>query len=104
MTVATTAIAPTDIVALGDGEVRMLDQTRLPAERVTVTLTRWREVDRAIRDMVIRGAPAIGIAGAMGVALAAQRGPGDLAALRAELDEACATLAVSRPKIGRAHV
>jgi len=93
----TTALAPTDIIALGDGEVRMLDQTRLPAERVTVSLTGWRDVDRAIRTMVVRGAPAIGIAGAMGVALAAQRGPTDDAGLRRELDEACSALAVSRP-------
>ncbi len=97
MSAAPSAIAPTDIIALGDGEVRMLDQTRLPAERVTVTYTDWREVDGAIRDMVVRGAPAIGVAGAMGVALAAQRGPDDEEGLRRELAEACAVLAVSRP-------
>ncbi|MBM3665259.1 MAG: S-methyl-5-thioribose-1-phosphate isomerase, partial [Actinobacteria bacterium] len=49
----------------------MLDQTRLPGEVVHVTLTSWPEVVDAIKAMVVRGAPAIGVAGAMGVALAA---------------------------------
>ncbi len=90
-------IRPEDIIALGDGEVRMLDQTRLPGERVTVRLTDWREVVEAIRTMVVRGAPAIGIAGAMGVALAAATGPEDLDALLAELDGACGALTAARP-------
>ena len=55
----------------------MLDQTRLPGEVVTVTLRGWPEVVDAIRAMVVRGAPAIGVAGAMGVALAARRAAGD---------------------------
>ena len=50
----------------------MLDQTRLPGEVVTVSLRSWPEVVDAIRTMVVRGAPAIGVAGAMGVALAAR--------------------------------
>jgi methylthioribose-1-phosphate isomerase len=49
--------------------VRMIDQTRLPAEDVYVTCRTYQEVAEAIRSMVIRGAPAIGVAAAMGVAL-----------------------------------
>ena len=52
--------------------VVMLDQRRLPAEEVSYTYTDYREVAKAIRDMVIRGAPAIGVAAAMGVALGVQ--------------------------------
>ena len=54
-----------------DNRVVMIDQTKLPAEEVYVTFTTAREVADAIRNMVIRGAPAIGVAAAMGVALGA---------------------------------
>jgi len=91
------SIEPRDIIDLGDREVTMLDQTRLPSERVVSRYTDWRGVDEAIRTMVIRGAPAIGIAGAMGVALAAQTGSADLGTLLGELQEACDALAASRP-------
>ena len=47
----------------------MIDQTRLPAEEIYVTCRNYQEVADAIRTMVIRGAPAIGVAAAMGVAL-----------------------------------
>ena len=50
----------------------MLDQRRLPGEVVYQTYTDYREVAQAIKDMVIRGAPAIGVAAAMGVALGVQ--------------------------------
>ena len=49
--------------------VRMIDQTLLPGEEVYRTFGGFREVAEAIRSMVIRGAPAIGVAAAMGVAL-----------------------------------
>ena len=49
--------------------VVMIDQTRLPREETYVTCTTYREVADAIRSMVIRGAPAIGVAAAMGIAL-----------------------------------
>src|SRR5260370_27802582 len=49
--------------------VIMLDQRRLPGEEVSYTYTDYREVAKAIREMVIRGAPAIGVAAAMGAAL-----------------------------------
>jgi len=52
-----------------DRGVVILDQRRLPTEEISHTYTDYREVARAIREMVIRGAPAIGVAAAMGVAL-----------------------------------
>ena len=91
-------LSPDEILRLGDGAVEMLDQTRLPREVVTVTLGDWPEVAEAIRGMVVRGAPAIGIAGAMGVALAARRAAGgDLATAKAEVARAAAALRDARP-------
>ena len=52
-----------------DDGVVMIDQTRLPREQVFVTCKDYREVAEAIRSMIIRGAPAIGVAAAMGVAI-----------------------------------
>ena len=52
-----------------DDGVRMIDQTKLPTRRLYVTCRTYQEVAEAIRSMVIRGAPAIGVAAAMGVAL-----------------------------------
>jgi methylthioribose-1-phosphate isomerase len=94
---APAGLAPQDILRLGDGVVEVLDQTRLPAEAVTVSLSEWPQVAEAIRAMVVRGAPAIGVAGAMGVALAAQRARGDLAAVKEEVARAAAALRGARP-------
>ncbi|HSR57548.1 MAG TPA: hypothetical protein VLL57_05135, partial [Candidatus Binataceae bacterium] len=52
-----------------DDSVRMIDQRFLPAREVVRTYRDYRGVAEAIRTMVIRGAPAIGVAAAMGVAL-----------------------------------
>src|SRR3954449_1511537 len=73
--------------------VVMIDQTRLPLEESYVTCRTYEEVAVAIKDMIIRGAPAIGVAAAMGVALGALRAK-DLAA---EFDLICDTLAATRP-------
>ena len=73
-----------------DAGVVMIDQRRLPREEVYVTCRDYNEVAEAIRSMVIRGAPAIGVAAAMGVALGVLRGD-------AEFDEICDTLARTRP-------
>ena len=54
-----------------DKSVVMIDQTKLPDELIFVTYTDYNEVANAIRTLVIRGAPAIGVAGAFGLALAA---------------------------------
>src|ERR1700680_2724316 len=71
-----------------DGVV-MIDQRRLPREQVFVTCRTYQEVAEAIRSMVIRGAPAIGVAAAMGVALGVQEG--------ADFETVCSTLAATRP-------
>jgi methylthioribose-1-phosphate isomerase len=78
--------------------VVMLDQRRLPAEEISYTYTDYREVAKAIRGMVIRGAPAIGVAAAMGVALGVQKSKaGSVEELKAEFSEICGTLAKTRP-------
>src|SRR2546426_10668596 len=56
-----------------DEGVVMLDQRRLPEEETYLTLTSADDVAAAIRDMAIRGAPAIGVAAAMGIAVAFRR-------------------------------
>jgi methylthioribose-1-phosphate isomerase len=81
-----------------DGGVVMLDQRRLPAEETSYTYVDYREVAKAIHDMVIRGAPAIGVAAAMGVALGVEKSKApSVAALQMEFAEICETLAKTRP-------
>ena len=85
-------------IAWTDRGVVMLDQRRLPAEEIRYTYTDYREVAKAIREMVIRGAPAIGVAAAMGVALGVLHSrAASLEALRGEFAEICGTLAKTRP-------
>lgn len=55
-----------------EGKVRLLDQTRLPREEVYLELSGYQEIAQAITEMRVRGAPAIGIAAAYGLALGAQ--------------------------------
>lgn len=50
--------------------VRLVDQTKIPYEYATVDVKTWQEIAVAIKDMIVRGAPAIGVSGAFGVALA----------------------------------
>jgi methylthioribose-1-phosphate isomerase len=57
---------------MGDS-VRIIDQRRLPAEEISLALKSAAEVAEAIKDMALRGAPLIGIAAAMGVAVEARR-------------------------------
>src|SRR3954467_9348374 len=78
-----------------DAGVVMIDQTRLPLEETYVTCKTYQEVATAIRDMIIRGAPAIGVAAAMGVALGVQQA--DPANLDREFEQICDTLAGTRP-------
>jgi methylthioribose-1-phosphate isomerase len=78
-----------------DDGVVMIDQTRLPNEEIYVTCQSYTEVAEAIRSMVIRGAPAIGVAAAMGVAIGiAQANPEGLDAQMATIS---AELAATRP-------
>jgi len=65
--------------------VVMIDQTRLPNEEVYVTCRTHGEVAHAIKTMVIRGAPAIGVAAAMGIALGMQEDGADFEAICAEM-------------------
>ena len=78
--------------------VRLLDQPALP-QRVEYQLCRdHHEVAAGIRDMVVRGAPAIGVAAAMGVALGVKRSrAATVDALRPEFEAICAELAATRP-------
>ncbi len=78
--------------------VVMLDQRRLPGEEISHTYTDYIGVAKAIRDMVIRGAPAIGVAAAMGVAIGIQKSKAvSVEELRKELAQICDTLAKTRP-------
>ena len=78
--------------------VVMLDQRRLPREVIYHTFTDYGEVAKDIKDMVIRGAPAIGVAAAMGIAIGVNRSKAEsLGDLRAEFDQICDTLARTRP-------
>jgi methylthioribose-1-phosphate isomerase len=81
-----------------DHGVVMLDQRRLPSSEIHHTYTDYREVAKAIRDMVIRGAPAIGVAAAMGVALGVQHSAAkSVGELRPEFAEICDLLSKTRP-------
>lgn len=78
-----------------DAGVVMIDQTKLPRVEEYVTCTTYDEVAHAIKTMVIRGAPAIGVAAAMGVALGVLKA--NPAKLDAEFETICDTLAGTRP-------
>ena len=82
-------LEPERILRLEGDRVVFLDQRKLPAEEVDVVCESAAEVADAIKTMVVRGAPAIGIAAAYGIAMAAARGE--------DLDEADAVLRASRP-------
>jgi methylthioribose-1-phosphate isomerase len=84
-------------VTLEDDAVVMLDQRRLPMDSIYLRFRSAAEVAEGIRDMVVRGAPAIGIAAAMGMALEARTAPSDPGQFRATLDEAAKVLIGSRP-------
>jgi methylthioribose-1-phosphate isomerase len=82
-------LRPEEIVRLESDRVVLLDQRRLPDEEIEVECRSAEEVAEAIRTMVVRGAPAIGIAAAYGYALAAANGE--------DLDEAAEVLVSARP-------
>jgi methylthioribose-1-phosphate isomerase len=83
------------------GEVVLIDQLALPQKERYVTCRSWREVADRITDMTVRGAPAIGVTAAGGIALAAAEAaaadPADPAALRAALEQAASGLLATRP-------
>src|SRR5215218_6716130 len=82
-----------------DGEVIvMVDQRKLPAEEIYVRCKTGLEVAKAIKTMVIRGAPAIGVAAAMGLALAMQRSTATgTRAFTTEFQRMCDVMAATRP-------
>jgi methylthioribose-1-phosphate isomerase len=91
----TTGIEP---MAWANGRLRLLDQTRLPTEEVWLELVDDHQVAAAIKDMRVRGAPAIGVTAAYGVALAAACSTAtEMPAFLAELEVAIERLAATRP-------
>ena len=81
-----------------DSGVRFLDQTKLPTEETYVLAQDYRAVADVIRTMVVRGAPAIGVSAAMGVALGLLRSEAtDFKQLNNELSNICDVLAITRP-------
>src|ERR1044072_1123473 len=78
--------------------VRMLDQRLLPNEEKYLTLYSYDEVAEAIKKMVVRGAPAIGVAAAMGLALGASQSVGtSVADLAFDFKYMCDVMAATRP-------
>src|SRR6266487_5678597 len=82
-----------------DGDaVVMIDQRKLPAEEVYVRCKTAPEVARAIKTMVIRGAPAIGVAAAMGIALGMRKSTATgTQKFAAEFHKTCELMAATRP-------
>src|ERR1700740_625899 len=81
-----------------DKGVRFLDQTKLPTEETYVTATTYQQVADVIRNMVVRGAPAIGVAAAMGIALGVQNSKAENGVdLKKDFDEVCEIIRQTRP-------
>ena len=81
-----------------DRGVRFIDQTKLPTEEVYVNCTTYHEVADVILNMVVRGAPAIGVSAAMGIALGVKNSKAETAGeLKRELDEICDVIGKTRP-------
>ncbi len=81
-----------------DQGVRFIDQTKLPTEETYVTCKTHEQVAEVIRTMVVRGAPAIGVAAAMGIALAVKNSKADTAGdLKCDIDLACDLIGKTRP-------
>jgi methylthioribose-1-phosphate isomerase len=78
--------------------VRFIDQTKLPTEETYVTCTSYEEVADAIRTMIVRGAPALGVTAAMGVALGVRDSQAaNQEGLKRDFDRICEVLAATRP-------
>src|ERR671914_2337418 len=81
-----------------DEGVRMLDQRMLPTEEKYLMLRSYEEVAEAIKKMVVRGAPAIGISAAMGLALGAKQSVGtSVADLEDDFGYICEVMSKTRP-------
>ncbi len=85
-------------VRWADNSVHLIDQRALPGKVRCLTLTDWREVLSAIRNLTIRGAPAIGVAAAMGIALGTLRLPDtSVGGFRRSFERICRAFAKARP-------
>src|SRR5882724_4921067 len=81
-----------------DSGVRFIDQTKLPTEETYVTCKTYTQVADVIRNMVVRGAPAIGVAAAMGIALGVKASKAENGGdLKAEFDQICDVMGKTRP-------
>jgi methylthioribose-1-phosphate isomerase len=81
-----------------DQGVRFLDQTKLPTVETYVTCTTYQQVAEVIRNMVVRGAPAIGVAAAMGIALGANNSRAETVAdLKQDFEQICRVMGETRP-------
>jgi len=81
-----------------DRGVRFLDQTKLPTEETYVTCKTHEQVADVIRNMVVRGAPAIGVAAAMGIALGVNNSKAESTGdLKREFDQICDVIGKTRP-------
>jgi methylthioribose-1-phosphate isomerase len=81
-----------------DHGVVFIDQTKLPTEEIYLTCTTYQQVADAIRNMVVRGAPAIGVAAAMGIALGVKNSKAENGVdLKKEFNEICETMRQTRP-------
>jgi methylthioribose-1-phosphate isomerase len=80
-----------------DGKIRTIDQTRLPAEEYVLDLSTVEELAEAISSLRVRGAPALGVAGGLGVALAAQRAQENGDDVGEAISHAASLLASTRP-------
>ena len=81
-----------------DAGVRFIDQTKLPTEEVYVTCCTYDEVANAIKIMIVRGAPAIGVAAGMGIALGVRDSKAStVEELRSEFAHICEVLGATRP-------
>src|SRR5260370_13833519 len=85
-------------IDLQDDVIVMVDQRKLPAQEVYVRCRTAPEVAKAIRTMVIRGAPAIGVAAAYGIALGMKRSPSEgTRQFAVEFQKICDLIAPTRP-------
>jgi methylthioribose-1-phosphate isomerase len=81
-----------------DHGVRFIDQTKLPTEEIYVTCKTYEQVADAIRTMIVRGAPAIGVAAGMGIALGVKNSKAEtVAELKQDLDRICDVISKTRP-------
>jgi methylthioribose-1-phosphate isomerase len=81
-----------------DSGVRFIDQTKLPTEEIYVTCRTYTQVADVIRNMVVRGAPAIGVAAAMGIALGVKTSKAENGGdLKPEFDQICDVMGKTRP-------